>query len=202
MTIDSLAGVTGTVHVRTPGLVGATPVSLTLQAGPFDPEHPATSTATAAETLVVRPGSRAARFQVISADAVDDLDLYVYRDGVLVASATDGSGDETVTMTRPPAGTYQIYVNAQLAAGASASADLHQLGAPPRSAAATCSLDHRSIGVNGGERFSVTGPLGGSGPATALVGLPRLPRPARASPTSRSTDAARRRRYAVGVGRG
>jgi hypothetical protein len=152
--IDSLAGVTGTIHVRTPGLVAASPVPLTLSAGPFDPAHPSTSPATAMATVSVEPASRAARFQVSSGVVGDDLDLYVYRDDVLVASATGPSGSETVTMSRPPAGTYRIYVTAHTASDAVAQATLTSW-VLPHAAQDNLVLEHRAVGVNGGERFTV-----------------------------------------------
>jgi hypothetical protein len=41
----------------------------------------------------------------------DDLDLFVYKGGVLVDLSASGSADEQVTMIDPAAGTYDVYVN-------------------------------------------------------------------------------------------
>ncbi|MYZ36241.1 S8 family serine peptidase [Streptomyces sp. SID4917] len=41
-----------------------------------------------------------------------DLDLLVYRNGVLIGSSTSASADETVTLTNPAAGTYTAVVDA------------------------------------------------------------------------------------------
>jgi hypothetical protein len=41
----------------------------------------------------------------------NDIDLYVLRNGQLVGSSTTASGDESVTLTRPPDGTYEVWVH-------------------------------------------------------------------------------------------
>ncbi len=151
--VRAVAGVTGTIRPATPGLVGATPQRLSLRAGTFDPASPATSPATRSQTLTVPAGARAARFQVTSHAAGDDLDLYVYRGQVLVASATGGAGDETVTMTRPAAGDYQVYVTAHHTAHATARATFTGW-VLPRAAQGNLELDHH-VGVSGDQAFSV-----------------------------------------------
>ncbi len=177
-TIDSLAGVTGTVHVRTPGLVAGSAVPLTLRPGTFDPQHPATSAATAVTTVSVQPGSRAARFEVTSSDTADDVDLYVYRDGVLVASASDRSGNETVTIPRPPEGSYRIYVTAHDAGEDGAAQATFTSWVLPHAAQDNLVMQQRAIGVSGGERFSATARWAGLDPRqrwwgyVALRGVP------------------------------
>jgi subtilisin family serine protease len=177
VTIRSLAGVTGTIHVKTTGLVGASPVPLSLESGTFDPAHPATSASTAAESLAIPAGSRAARFQVTSPDTTDDLDLYVYRDDVLVASAMGDSAQETLTLSRPPAGTYRVFVNAYRTTDATAGATMTRW-VLPGAAQDNLEPEQRSIGVSGGERFSVSARWAGLDPRqrwwgyVAFRGLP------------------------------
>ncbi|MDX6298462.1 MAG: hypothetical protein QOI51_2319, partial [Nocardioidaceae bacterium] len=152
--VDALAGVTGTLRATTSGLVGASPLPLSLRPTGFDPQHPTTSPGTAMETLTVRAGSRAARFQVSSRQPGDDVDLYVYRGDRLVASATDGSGDETLTLTAPSAGRYRIYVNANRAAAATAHTTFTSW-VLPRADQGNLTLIPSALGVSGGERFAV-----------------------------------------------
>ncbi|WP_329132058.1 S8 family serine peptidase [Streptomyces sp. NBC_01476] len=44
-------------------------------------------------------------------DTGSDLDLYVYRDGVLIAQSADGDAEEAVSLTAPAAGTYTFEVD-------------------------------------------------------------------------------------------
>jgi hypothetical protein len=44
-------------------------------------------------------------------DAAADLDLYVYRDGVLVGQSADGDAEESVSLANPAAGTYTFEVD-------------------------------------------------------------------------------------------
>jgi subtilisin family serine protease len=163
-TIEALAGVTGTIHVATAGLVGATPVPLSLRAGLFDPEHPVTSAATAMETLGVPGGSRAARFEVTARDPGDDVDLYVYRGETLIASATGGSGNETVTMSRPPAGGYRVYVTAHHAGDGATARATFTSWVLPHARQDNLQIERRYIGVNGGETFSAVARWAGLDP--------------------------------------
>jgi hypothetical protein len=105
------AGVTGTVRTRVVGPTGAIPAPLLLAPGDFDPAAPQSSAATAARTFYVPEGTFAARF---ATDLVvdGDTDLYVFRDGRPVAQATSKAAGEQLTIRRPPAGLYTVYVNA------------------------------------------------------------------------------------------
>jgi hypothetical protein len=151
--IDMLAGVTGTVRAFTSGLVGATPSTLALQPGAFDPHHPAESASTDAQTVVVPPGARAARFQVTSSDPGADMDLYLYHRGTLVASATGRSADETITLSPEP-GAYRIFATSHGTATTTTVATLTNW-VLPRSVPTALQLDRHVLRVDGGERFSV-----------------------------------------------
>lgn len=153
-TIDALAGVTGTLRATTSGLVGASPLPLSLRPTGFDPQHPTTSRGTAVETLTMPAGSRAARFEVSSRRSADDVDLYVYRGHRLIASATDGSGDETLTLTAPPPGRYRVYVNANRSAAAAAHTTFTSW-VLPRADQGNLTLTPSRLGVSGGERFAL-----------------------------------------------
>ncbi|MDP9181960.1 MAG: S8 family serine peptidase, partial [Actinomycetota bacterium] len=102
-------GFTGLLDTSVIGMAGATPTPGSVVQGAFTP---AASAATKVYTLTVPAGGAAlARFDVDDATNVDDLDLYVYKDGALLALSASASGDEQVTLTDPDPGTYTAYVN-------------------------------------------------------------------------------------------
>jgi hypothetical protein len=117
LTIRGTAGVTGVVRASIAGLVPAQPVLLDLSPGVFDSRHPEASGA-AVRQYTVADGVDVARFEVES--PTSDIDLYVYRDGRLVAAATSTAGTEVVTLEHPAAGRYDVYVTAPAAAGSDA----------------------------------------------------------------------------------
>ena len=65
-------------------------------------------------------GGLAVIFHGYSRDTAD-LDLYVYKDGELVALSASGSADEQATIKAPAAGTYDVYVNGFATPGGSTS---------------------------------------------------------------------------------
>jgi hypothetical protein len=71
-----------------------------------DPNDP--STASVKKTVTISHASRA-RFEVHLAN--NDIDLFVLKDGQVVGSSTTASGDEVVELTRPPDGTYEVWVH-------------------------------------------------------------------------------------------
>jgi hypothetical protein len=111
LTVRAEAGVTGTLHARVVGPVGATPSRVRLQPGVFDPRDPAASASTAVRTFRVPTGSLAARFETDLAVG-GDLDVYVYRDDRRVAAATSPDAHESITLRRPQSGRYTVYVTA------------------------------------------------------------------------------------------
>lgn len=179
VTLDGRAGVTGTIHVSSSGLVGARPVSLALDAGAFDPSNPVVSAATAIQTIVVPAGARAARFAVSTARRGADVDLYVYRDGGLVETVPSTAGDATATLSRPPPGTYVVYVNAP---SADARVGVTRVSLTswvlPATGASALDLSPHSVGVTGGEPFAVSASWKGLDPGkrwwgyVAYRGLP------------------------------
>lgn len=104
-------GFTGTLDSSVAGLVGVTPTADSVTTGPFDPANPTTGPQTDVFHVAVAAGSAAARFSLDSDDDTADLDLFVYKDGALVALSATGSGDEEATLLKPDAGTYDVYVN-------------------------------------------------------------------------------------------
>jgi hypothetical protein len=104
-------GFTGLLTTTVAGLTGAAPTNDTVVNGAFSTTSPTPSAATKAYELVVPAGTTVARFDVDAASGLDDLDLYVYKGGTLVAMSASAAGDEQVTLTDPEAGTYTAYVN-------------------------------------------------------------------------------------------
>jgi len=129
-----IPGTSGSLDVSVSGLAGATPVADSVQTGPFDIEHPAAGPGTNVYHVDVPTGTAAARF---SEDAVNDntadLDLFVYKNGVLVDLSASGAADEEVTMTDPQPGTYDIYVNGFATPAAGAAYAISNFVVPSRS---------------------------------------------------------------------
>jgi hypothetical protein len=105
--IEGRAGVTGVVRARLAGPVAAQPSSVSIPVGAFDSAHPDEGS-DVVRSYALEPGTAVARFEVDG--GFGDVDLYAYRDGRLVAAATGSTGDEVVTLERPPAGSYEVYL--------------------------------------------------------------------------------------------
>jgi hypothetical protein len=114
VSFEARAGTRFAVGLDVAGLVGARPVGLTLEPGAFDPARPVADAD--ASRLPVRVPARAEALRVqLEGRDTDDLDLYLYRAGELVASATGSGADETLTVTDPPAGRYSLWVQSAVA---------------------------------------------------------------------------------------
>jgi subtilisin family serine protease len=111
-TVSVKAGYAGTLTAAANGLVPATVSALAITGTEpnFNTAAPAEGTGVKKATVSVPAGSVLARFATFDSDypAGTDLDLFVYRDGALVASSAGGTSDESVTLSA--AGTYEIYV--------------------------------------------------------------------------------------------
>ena len=118
--VDGRTGTGRAVEATGVGLSPADPVGLSLRAGPFDVTNPGSDADTFATSVTVPPGSEAARFEVSTQNAGDDLDLYVFRDGELVEESTGRAAGATVTLLDPAAGEYAVYVHAAGAGNGSA----------------------------------------------------------------------------------
>jgi len=106
-------GTPAPVRVRSSGLVPAAPIGLTLVPGSFDVKAPTPDADTEATPVTVPSGTELARFEIDSHNVGDDVDLYVYRGDTLVARSTSPSADAVVTLDRPDAGDYTVYVNSR-----------------------------------------------------------------------------------------
>ena len=163
--ISAVAGVTGTLSAGSAGLVGARPDGFVLSTGSFDVAKPSSSSSTKADTFSVPAGSSLARVEVRGASPGDDLDLYLYRKGDLVAQSVNHGGDETITLTNPRPGAYTAYAHASAATGdlTIGSVTGWVLDAADRPAAddrndqttARLSVGPSPVQVTGGRRFGV-----------------------------------------------
>jgi hypothetical protein len=118
VSFDGMSGTDEPVDLEVVGLNQSRPVGLTLEPGSFDPRRPSTDADTARFPLEVPPGTRVVRAELVGRDS-DDLDLYLYRDGELVASAAGSTADEVVTEVDPTPGVYELYVSSAVAANES-----------------------------------------------------------------------------------
>jgi hypothetical protein len=142
-----------TVKLRSSGMVPADSTPLALTPGAFDVDAPTADPDTATREVQVPTGTEVARFAA-TADAVDDVDVYVYRDGTLVDSSTGSSPDAEVTLTRPVAGTYTVFVNAHGAEGGRATAGDLETWVVPERGGRPLALSTDAVGFAPGQRFS------------------------------------------------
>ena len=117
-TFNVTPGFTGSLPTTVSGLVGVTPTADSVAIGAFDITAPVVDADTDVYHVVVPVGTRAARFSLDADNNADDLDLFVYKSGVLVALSASGSADEQVTLIDPADGTYDVYVNGFAGTGA------------------------------------------------------------------------------------
>ena len=128
-------------------------------------------TSTAAQPVSVPAGTDVARFAVTSGAAGDDVDLYVYRGDTLVDSSTGRSPDAEVTLMRPEAGDYTVYVNAHAAEdGADATGDL-QTWVVPQRVGSHVELSTDAVGFTPGQRFRYTASWSGLEPNKSYLGV-------------------------------
>jgi len=114
--------------------------------------RPAPSRRSGGSTSVRVPaGTDVARFAVTG--RVRGIDLYVYRDGRLVDSATGPSEGATVTLTRPPAGDYRVLVAAAAGAGHSDESGVLETWVVPQRGGSAVRLSTDAVGFAPGRRF-------------------------------------------------
>jgi hypothetical protein len=110
---DVTFGYTGPFTATARGLVPADVRPGTVTQDPDQTFDPADATGTVAVTVNVPAGSTYARFSLFNADvaAGSDIDVYVYRNGVLVGASTNGGSDEEVNLVNPADGAYTVYLH-------------------------------------------------------------------------------------------
>ncbi len=118
VSFQAVAGTTGELALEVTGLAEAVPVGLTLEPGSFRPRAPRADRDTAHFPVEVPAGTAALRLYLEGRDS-DDLDVYLFKDGELVASATGSGADEALTEVEPAAGSYDVYVTSTVAGNGS-----------------------------------------------------------------------------------
>ncbi len=155
LTITARAGVTGTIGTSLVGPVPGHSRPILLHSGVFAEANPRRASGAWGRAYVLPPGIAALRLGVSSADG-HDVDLYVYREGVLVGSAVTTARSEQLTLAEPAAGRYHVYVNA-----AAGSNPAHKVPATftswelPQNSRSTDFSAPRRLKVTGGRRFAV-----------------------------------------------
>jgi Subtilase family/Fibronectin type-III domain/Bacterial pre-peptidase C-terminal domain/Peptidase inhibitor I9/PA domain len=163
------SGFTGTLDTAVAGLVGVTPVADSVTAGTFDTANPVADADTKLYHVTVPAGTKAARFSLDSGDDTADLDLFVYRGGVLRALSASGAADEQVTLTAPAAGTYDIYVNGFATPGGSTAYAISNFVVPDTAAGNLTVTDNVPVTIGG--PVTLTASWSGLDPAQRWFGV-------------------------------
>ncbi len=115
LSFEGIAGTSGRLDLATAGLAAARPIGLTLEPGTFDTGAPVADADTTRFPIDVPAGAEVVRVELEGRDS-DDMDLHLFREGEVVASATGSSADELLTLVEPEAGEYDLYVSSAVAA--------------------------------------------------------------------------------------
>jgi hypothetical protein len=174
LSFQGIAGTDGDLDLSTSGLAEAKPVGLTLEPGGFDPADPVGDADTARFPIDVPAGTEVLRLKLESRDS-DDLDLYLYRGGEMVASATGSGSDEMLTRVDPEPGEYTLYVSSAVAAnGATTTAQLYTWVVQPDDSGNLAVPD--SVPASAGEPFRVELAWEGLDPTARWFGAVRYGR--------------------------
>jgi hypothetical protein len=137
----------------------------------FDPDAPAASATVLRVQRTVPAGTKLVRFATYDADHVpgSDMDLYVYRSGLLVGVSAGGTSDETVTLTE--SGSYDVYVvQFALPSGATEQlAKLHSFAVRTSSSNLTVAPTSQRISINAVRTVTIR--WSGLTPGTRYLGL-------------------------------
>ena len=140
-----------TVKLRSSGLVPARTTPVEVAPGRFDPRRPRADADTELRRVRVPAGTDVARFAV--AVPAGNLDMYVFRDGRLVDSAAEASPGAALTLTKPAAGDYQVYVNARSTADGRPSSGRLETWVVPDRGGSEVALSTDAVGFAPGRRF-------------------------------------------------
>jgi hypothetical protein len=154
LSFEAVAGTGGDLELTTTGLASATPVGLTLEPGDFDSLAPTTDTDTARFPIEVPSDTEVLRVELVGRDS-DDVDLHLYRDGELVASASGSGGNETLTLVDPNRGELELYVSSAVAANGSTTTSQVYTWVVQRDDANNLAVTP-TVPVTAGEPFEVT----------------------------------------------
>jgi hypothetical protein len=148
------AGTDGDVALTPEGMVSALPAGVALQPGSFDPDAPVADSDSYRAPLHVDEGTTLVRLLMDGHREGDDLDLFLYHDGALVARSTSPRSDETVTLVDPAPGDYTVYVHAASAANGSTAAGQFYSWLLSGDDAGNVTTSPASLRTSAGGRFS------------------------------------------------
>ena len=144
--IRGKSGFTGALDLAVVGLEGATPVEGSVDQGEFQ----------YIESVTVPARTAVARFDLNAEDDADDLDLYVAIGNTIVAFSATGAADEQVTLNRPEAATYDVYVVGFADSSGGGSEYTHTGWAVPNRDQGNLTVSPDPVQVTQGERFRYT----------------------------------------------
>lgn len=161
VTLSAQVGWEGRLGTRLRGLYADTAFEGRLNGTNYDflSAAPAAGPATAKLAFHVPEGTQLARLALLGEESPDgqDIDLYVYRDGHLVASTKSSGSAESLDLTEP--GDYDVYLN-QWAAGQNPSATLpftlHTWLVGPDEPTAAATVTPATAKVSAGDRVDIT----------------------------------------------
>ena len=131
------SGFNGTLNFAARGLDEADATQTTIAQDPDQTFNPNDATGTFSKTFAVPAGLSLFRAGVDEAFITPpgtDLDVYVFRNGALVAQSADGDSNEMVTIANPPAGNYTVFVHGFSTNGPSANVSVFEWEVPTTSA--------------------------------------------------------------------
>jgi hypothetical protein len=169
--VHGRSGTGRTVKLHSSGLVPARSTPVALTPGAFDAADPQVDADTTAQRVAVPAGTDVARFAATSDAVGDDMDLFVYRDGRLVDSSTGQSPDAEVTLTRPEAGDYAVYVTARTAENGSSAAGLLETWVVPTDGGTQVSLSTDAVGFAPGQKFRYSASWADLDPDKSYLGV-------------------------------
>lgn len=158
--IRGKAGFTGELDLAVVGLEGATPEDGTVDQGDF----------VLIDSVNVPAGTAVARFDLNAEDDADDLDLYLGVGANLVAASATGAADEQITLERPAAATYDVYVDGFTDADGGGSPYTYTGWVVPKGPQGNLTVDPDPVPVTSGEPFRYTAEWTGLLPAQRYFG--------------------------------
>jgi hypothetical protein len=153
-------GYDGPFSVAPQGLVPATTEDRTIDDDPtndFDTDAPDSNQGIQVHSFAVPPGTTRARFDLRDdfTDGDDDLDVYLYRVAgdtrTLVGLSAGATSAERISLERPAAGTYRLYVHGWQTDGRSAAYTLFSWLVPSTAAGNMTATSSTSTATVGGE---------------------------------------------------
>lgn len=176
-------GYSGSFSASARGLI---PAVVTLGTVTQDPDQtfvPGDTTGTIAINVTVPAGTTHARFSLFDADVASgsDIDMFVYRRGVLIGQSAAGGSNEEVNFVNPAADTYTVYIHGWGLPTGTSTYKLHAwtLGATAAGNMTVTAPASATLGTSGAITITTTGLAAGTKYLGSIVygGASGLPPP-------------------------